>query len=170
MSAEETPFTTDHGSNVVAALKKGIRVDCMCHRLHTVLENAWKDTREQDHDAAAYEVAISNLCRFAKQSTGIQEQLPKSLKHGGDTRPWVSMFRRADAVESSYETLVTILTNRNRLELVASVSRTFNREILTLTTGIAEVFEALEKVNEPTLNLVPPSYYLLMKKFGINCY
>lgn len=146
MSAEETPFTTDHGSNVVAALKKGIRVDCMCHRLHTVLENAWKDTREQDHDAAAYEVAISNLCRFAKQSTGIQEQLPKSLKHGGDTRPWVSMFRRADAVESSYETLVTILTNRNRLELVASVSRTFNREILTLTTGIAEVLRHLKRL------------------------
>jgi len=41
----EVPFTTDHGPNVVAALKCGIRVDCMCHRLHTVLECAWKNTK-----------------------------------------------------------------------------------------------------------------------------
>lgn len=164
--ADDTPFTTDHGSNVVAALKNGIRVDCMCHRLHTVLDNAWKDTREQEPDAAAYESAISDLCRFAKQSTGIQEQLPKSLKHGGDTRPWVSMFRRAESVECSYEALVTVLTKKNRLELIAGVNRTLNREILDLTKGIAEMFQSLEKVNEPTLNLVGPSYYLLMKKFG----
>jgi hypothetical protein len=162
---DDTPFTTDHGSNVVAALKKGIRVDCMCHRLHTVLESAWKDTREQDEDAATYEVAISDLCRFAKQSSGIQEQLPKSLKHGGDTRPWLSMFRRADAVECSYEALVGILTTKNRLELIAGVNRTFNREVLELTRGIAEIIQSLEKVNEPTLNLVGPSYYLLMKRF-----
>jgi len=32
-------ITTNHGSNVVAALKSGVRVIC----LHTMLESAWKD-------------------------------------------------------------------------------------------------------------------------------
>lgn len=163
---DEVPFTTDHGSNVVAALKSGIRVDCMCHRLHTVLESAWKDTRQQVPDAAAYETAVSELCRFAKQSVGIQEQLPESLKHGGDTRPWVSMFRRSKAVEASYDALVTVLTTKNRLELIAGVNRTFNKEIRDLTEAIAEVFQSLEKIDEPTINLVGPSYFLLMKKFA----
>ena len=55
-----------------------------------MLETAWRDTRRDDPDAAAYKTAICELCRFAKQSTGIQEQLPKSIKQGSDTRPWVS--------------------------------------------------------------------------------
>ena len=162
---EDTPVTTDHGSNVVAALKNSIRLDCMCHRLHTVLETAWRDTKNEVPEAASYETAVSDLCRFVKQSTGIQEQLPKSLKYGGDTRPRISMFRRADAVECSYEVLVSVLTNKNKLNLVAAVNRSINREIMELTRGIADVFESLEKISEPTVNLVGPAYYLLMRRF-----
>ena len=88
----DTSATTDHDSNIVAALKNAVRLDCLCHRLHNVLETAWKDMCRDSADVAAYETAISELCRFAQQSIGIQEQLPKSLKHGGDTRPWVSML------------------------------------------------------------------------------
>ena len=75
------------------------------------------------------------------------------------------MFRRADSVECSYEALVGILTTKNRLELIAGVNRSFNREMLELTRGIAEIFQSLEKIIEPTPNLVGPSYYLPMKKF-----
>jgi len=71
----------------VAALKNAVRLDCLCYRLHTVLETASKDTCRDIADVAAYETAISELWRFAKQSTAVQEQLPKSLKFGGDTRP-----------------------------------------------------------------------------------
>jgi len=166
LSVPETPATTDHGSNIVAALKNGLRLDCLCHRLHTVLETAWKDTRRDNPDAAAYETAISELCRFAKQSTGIQEQLPKSLKHGGDTRPWVSMFRRAESVEASYDALVSVLTGKDRLDLIAGVNRAFNREVLEITKSVKEVFESLEKGNDVTLMLVVPSYYLLLQKLA----
>lgn len=72
LSAEDTPVTTDKGSNVVAALKNNVRVDCMCHRLHTVLSSAWKDTMAEEPDAALYETNISSLCRYVKQATGIQ--------------------------------------------------------------------------------------------------
>lgn len=166
ISLQDTMFTTDHGSDVEAALETSVRLDCLCHRLHTVLESAWRETREENAEAAAYEVAISELCRFVEYSAGIQEQLPKSLKHGGDTRPLVSMYRRAEAVECSYEALVNVLKIENRLELIAAVSRSLNREIFELTGVIARVCESLEAVNEPTLNLVGPSYYLLMKKFA----
>ena len=101
-------MTTDLGSNIVAALKNGMRVDCLCHRLHTVLESARKEIKASEPDAAGYESAISEVCRFVKQPTGIQEQLPKSLKHDGDTRPWVSMFRRAESVEASYDSMLSV--------------------------------------------------------------
>jgi len=163
LSEQDTPATTDHGSNIVAALRNAVRLDCLCHRLHTVLESAWRDTRRDDPDAAAYETTISELCRFEKQSTGIQEQLPKSLKHGGDTRPWMSMFRRAESVEASYDALVTVLTGKDRLDLIAGVNRSFNRDVLEITKSVKQVFESLEKGEDATLMLVVPSYYLLMK-------
>jgi len=84
--------------------------------LHTVLETAWRETKSADPDAASYEMVVSDLCRYVKQATGIQEQLPKSLKHGGDTRPCISMHRRADAVEASYETLVNVLTTPGKYQ------------------------------------------------------
>lgn len=37
--------------------------------------------------------------------------------------------------------------------------------MLELTKSITEVFESLEKVSQPTLHLVAPSYYLLARKF-----
>ena len=164
LSEDDTPVTTDHGSNIMAALRSNIRLDCLCHRLHTVLETAWRETKLADKEAADYETAVSDLCRYVKQATGIQEQLPVSLKHGGDTRPWTSMCRRAESVEKSYETLVSVLTTRGKLELVAKVNRELNAEILKITECVKEVFEALEKNNTPTLQLVVPSYYLLQLK------
>jgi len=127
---EDTPVTTDHGSNVVDALRNSVRLDCMCHRLHTVLETAWTETKRCEPEAVAYELAVADLCRYVKQATGIQEQLSKSLKHGGDTRPWTSMYRRAESVEASYEDLVTVLTAKNRLELIANVNRGLNKEMM----------------------------------------
>jgi len=94
-----------------------------------VLERAWIETKFEDPEAAAYETAVSDLCRYAKQATGVQEQLPVSLKHGGDSRPWTSMCRRAESVEKSYETLVSVLTTRSKLELVAKVNRSLNAEV-----------------------------------------
>lgn len=51
-------------------------IDC------TVLETAWRDTKYSEPDAAAYETAISELWRFVKQSTVVQERLLKSLSMG----------------------------------------------------------------------------------------
>ena len=71
------------------------------------------------------------------------------------------MYRRAESVESSYEALVRVLTVRDKLELVANVNRTLNKEIMSITKAVKDIIEALEKVNEPTLHLVAPSYYVL---------
>jgi len=74
------------------------------------------------------------------------------------------MFRRAESVEASYDMLVTILTSKNRLELIVHVNRTFNRDVMEITKSVKEVFESREKAEEATLHLVVPSYYLLMQQ------
>ena len=58
LSENDTPVTTDHGYNIVAAPRNTIRLDCLYHRLHIVLESAWRDTRRGEPEAAAYETTI----------------------------------------------------------------------------------------------------------------
>jgi hypothetical protein len=55
-----------------------------------------------------------------------------SLKYGGDTRPWVAMFKRAETVEASYDILVTLMTRRGKLDFIANVSRAFDKEIMNI--------------------------------------
>ena len=92
-----------------------------------------------------------------------------SLKHGGDTRPWVAMFRRTESVEV-YDALIAVLTGKDRLlDLIAGVNRAFKREVLEMTKSVKEVFESLEKGNNVILMLVVPSYsgfYLLLQKLA----
>ena len=87
-----------------------------------------------------------------------------SLKHGGDTRPWVSLFKRAQSIDRIYEALVGVLTARNKLHLVGSVNRSLNKDIMEVTQNLKEVFECLEVVNGPTLHLVGPYWKTL--EFG----
>jgi len=87
----------------------------------------------------------------------------------GDTRPWVAMLRRAEAVEASYNAPIAVLTGKDRLDLIAGVNRAFKREVLEMTKSVKEVFESLEKGNNVILMLVVPSYsgfYLLLQKLA----
>lgn len=51
-----------------------------------------------------------------------------------------------------------------KLSLVTKVNRTLNKDLLLILTSVKDVFEALEKINTPTLHLVVPPYYLLSQK------
>jgi len=75
----------------------------------------------------------------------------------------VSIYRHAESAEESYEALVPILAERNRLELIGKVNRTLNRVIMKVNGCMKEVFESLEAVDKPTMQLVGPSYYLLQR-------
>lgn len=163
LSKSDTPTVTDKGSNIVKALKiqENVRLDCMNHRLHTCLRSAWESSCEEDEQLKAYEDSSSSLVTFVKHSSGIQEQLPCSLKHGGDTRPWTALHRRADSIEKSYSCLEDILKTKGKLLLIANVDRALNKEILLITEKFVNLVEALEKACSPTIQLVVPTYYLL---------
>lgn len=51
----------------------------MCHQLHTVLEKAWKQTREENHETAAYEYTISELS-FCETIHWITQKTPQGIE------------------------------------------------------------------------------------------
>ena len=107
-----------------------------------------------------YEEATSILCKYVKQDTGIQETLPVSIKHGGNTRPWTSIYRRSHSIDKSYMKLSEKLTER-RLTILAAVDKCLNDEVRDVAELFSDVFENLQYSRIPTINIVIPSYYKL---------
>ena len=88
---------------MVSGFRDSPRLDCICHRLHTVLTDAYKETQRLVSELKKYEDAVAALCEYVKQATGIQEVLPVSIKHGGNTRPWgVASMRAIQTVREAY--------------------------------------------------------------------
>ena len=81
------------------------------------------------------------------------------LKHGGNTRPWTSIYHRAHSIHESYAKLSEKLTERVRLPLLAAVDKDLNKQILDVTEVFNLVFENLQYSTHPTINFVVPSYY-----------
>ena len=116
------PVVTNKGSNMVSGLRDSPRLDCICHLLQTVFTDAYKETQRQVPEVKNEEAAAT-LCKYVKQATGIQQTLPVSIKHGGTTRPWTSIYRRAHSIHESYTKLSEKLTERVKLPLLADVDR-----------------------------------------------
>ena len=155
------PVVTDKGSNMVSGLRDSPRLNCICHRLHTVFTDAYKEIQRQVPEVKKYEEAAATLCKYVKQATGIQETLPVSIKHGGTTRPWTSIYRSAHSIHESYTKLSEKLTERVKLPLLAAVDNELNEQIRDVTEVFNGVFENLQYNTRPTINLVIPSYYKL---------
>ena len=45
MISFSAPVVTDKGSNMVSGLRDSPRLDCICHRLHTVFTDAYKEAQ-----------------------------------------------------------------------------------------------------------------------------
>ena len=129
--------TTDHCANVVAAfrisgLDASARLDCMAHRLHTCFSSMWSQACSSLPELQDYENNASALARYCNQASGVQEQLPVSIKKGSTTRRWEGLIDRAHSINESYDALMHILSepHRDRALLVASVNRRLNTAIL----------------------------------------
>ena len=97
MISFSAPVVTNKGTNMVSGCRDSPRLDCICHRLHTVLTDAYKETQRLVSELKKYEDAA--LCEYVKQAIGIQA-LPVSIKHGGNTRPWTSIYPLCSIHES----------------------------------------------------------------------
>ena len=166
MISFSAPVVTDKGSNIVSGLRDSPRLDCICHRLHTVFTDAYKESQRLDPEVKKYEDAAAALCKYVKQATGIQEALPVSIKHGGNTRPWTSIYRRAHSIHESYTKLSEKLTERGRLPLLAAVNKDLNKQILDVTEIFNLVFENLCTIQHTSDNKPGSTLILQALRYG----
>ena len=159
--------TSDHGSNMVSGLNDQPRLDCMAHRTHTALSDAWSHALESSPELAALDKAASALSNFVKRTTGIQEQLPRSLKTGIETRQWTGLHARLEALNQSYSVLQTVLADRDRIDLLENFDPVVNSKLSCFLGKFTKFFEELQANSVPTIQLIAPGYYLMSKFCGI---
>jgi hypothetical protein len=150
--------TTDCGANIVCALKEGLRIQCGCHRLSTVVEDSVTALRNTRPDFEMFMKAVHDVTAYVSKCSGIQEKLPKTLKRISGTKPWRSWHRVFSSLAHSYVSLANILDERgekNRLEYIQQS---------VFFKSFSDHFDAMECATKPTLQNMLPSYYSLITK------
>jgi len=161
LSLTDTPCTTDKGSNIVAATAAKTHVDCSCHRLNTAIDTGWKNVMSLDADVRQLDNFCHELVKYANQASGVQSNLPKSLKHGGETRPWRSLTDMFSSISASRDALVPLLRERKKEQLIARIDVDLLHEVVSFVKVFPPLFDVLEYANIPTLQNSLPVYYTL---------
>jgi hypothetical protein len=161
LSLVDTPCTTDKGSNIVAATATKTHIDCSCHRLNTSVDTAWKRIMSVDEEFRQLDSFCHDLVRYANQASGIQSNLPTTLKHGGETRPWRSLSAMFSSISRSREALVPLLRARKKEQLIARIDVDLLNQVVLFLHLLPSLFDILEYANIPTLQNSLPVYYTL---------
>ena len=118
-----TPYVSDSGSNVKAAFKNGEWYACLCHRLHTVISDAWKHSIENDVEMKLLYQKMLSTRTFMHHANDVESMLPKKLPK--------DCSRDFDPP-----------TDRNLMSQILEALRVFQ-----------EPFKQMQTINEPTLHL-----------------
>jgi len=161
LDPDNTPYTTDKGSNMMAATKSKCHVNCACHRLSTSINTAWDASCAQNQELKELDDCTNSLVKFVKKSGGIQYNLPSALKAGGKTRPWRGLINRFRSISKSYEALKPLLRKKRREDLVVTVEKILLDEVLHILEKAEEIFDILEYSFVSSLQFVLPSFYKL---------
>ena len=167
LSIVDTPCTTDKGSNIICATLAKTHIDCACHRINTAIDIAWKQAMDSNLELMLLDKSAHTLVKFVNQASGIQSELPTTLKHGGETRPWRSLHSMFSFILVSREDLVTELRKRKRENLVYHIDIDLLRDVVEFLSVFSDLFDMLEYANEPTLQNVVPIYYTLYELWQI---
>ncbi|CAF1661599.1 unnamed protein product, partial [Rotaria magnacalcarata] len=132
------------------------------------LETAWNRVDTKNSTFAVFNVAVRELRKYANQSSGIQDKLPKTLKGGCGTRPWRSYFTVHDSLNDSFEALNIILRERQEQYRLFNIDPTLLNAIVQLMHPFSMIFDKLEMADQPTLQNVVPSYYRMMNDAQVN--
>lgn len=145
----------------MAATAGTTHIDCACHRLNTSIDTAWKKVVSQNAELERLNTDSHDLVRFANQASGIQSNLPKSLKHGGETRPWRSLSDIFSSILESREALIPLLRDRKKEQLIARLDVDLLQDVVSFFSAFPPLFDILEYADIPTLQNSSPVYYTL---------
>ena len=160
--SDETPITSDSGSNILKALSDNVNFVCFCHRFHTCFTDAMKATIQEDSDLRLLIDDMRALQGYVSHAGGINHQLPITIKSACLTRGWEDIIQLFHAFDESFDTLNDLLSKK---ELQHKLPR--NRTLISLVQNwiapLRQIFRELETSKRPALHMVLVAYYKVEK-------
>ena len=144
------PYVTDSGVDIKAAFKNSGWYACLCHRLHTIISDAWSKTLEEDPEIRLTFEKMMNVRRTVKMSNDLGSKLPRKLPNDSPTRMWTGLSAFFSAFNDSFDTIAELFSERN------VDAPTDKKLIETVSSALQEfdfAFKGMQAANLPTLHL-----------------
>ena len=119
------PYVTDSGANIKVAFKNGEWYACLCHRLHTIIGDAWSKTLEED-------------------------PLPRKLPNDSPTRMWTGLSAFFSALNDSFDAIAELFSERN---VDAPTDKKLIETVSSALQKFDFAFKSMQAANYPTLHL-----------------
>ena len=124
-------ITTDCGSNIMKAVSGFKSFKCMCHRLSTRIEDAWKKSLTMDTDLSCLDQASNAAINRLTHAVDIQKRLPVKVKPGSSTRAWRGLSYKFANILKAYDTLCDILPERQKSSVYTELIKSFLKNCVT---------------------------------------
>ena len=99
------------------------------------------------------------------QASGVQSNLPTTVKHGRETRPWRSLSGMFTSISQSRDALFRELKIRQKEHLIARIDVELLNEVVTFVSVFPTLFDVLEYANVATLQNALPVFYTLYERW-----
>ena len=104
------------------------------------------------------------------QASGVQSNLPTTVKHGRETRPWRSLSGMFTSISQSRDALFRELKIRQKEHLIILIARIdveLLNEVVTFVSVFPTLFDVLEYANVATLQNALPVFYTLYERWQL---
>ena len=154
-------FVTDNASNMVKAFENELHLRCACHCLNLAIGQALFINELGETLASC-----RKLAQHFKQS-GLQKFISTTLKQTCVTR-WNSTFFMIESFLKNYDEIVGLLATRHEMRFNANLDFELLGELKKFLDVVRNASEELSADETPTLHLVVPWYFKLIKLSKVN--
>lgn len=151
---ENIVFVSDRGSNMIKAVEPYMSAHCFAHILHNTVVHMFSTVPGIVDDVKA-------LVKYFKV-TGLSSALDISLKSYIKTR-WNTIYYMMKSTVDNWDDIVSILTAKNEMHRMANIDKNTLEMLCDFVVIFEEATKEIEASKSPTLHLVIPWYFKLLK-------
>lgn len=151
---ENIVFVSDRGTNMKKAVEPYMNSHCFAHMLHNMVVKMF--------DAVPGIVDnVKSLVKYFKV-TGLSSALENSLKSYIKTR-WNTIYYMMKSLIDNWDDVVSILTMKNEMHRMNNIDKNTIMMLCDFVKVFEEATNEIEASKSPTLHLVIPWYFKLLK-------
>ena len=114
---------TDCGSNMISLHREHSLVVCFAHILHTAIATYFIKTKETDNLILNINRTITDIITFVRMKFNVKENYGFTLKEGGVTRAWRSIYEIYNCVFINYEDIIRLLVDKGKTNLIEGLHK-----------------------------------------------